>query len=200
MSISITTEWDHRSCKETALALQYYYELPIVLCRGERPIAAHWDDHAYSVEEIEYEFDRNPDLNVGLLLGRLSGLMEICTINGDGMQSEYDFFELVGDMLPLTPTYTSRTKHHRLFRWDERLASLSHHGLRFKSVSIRTDCCGAYRLLPPSVTEGIRLEWRLHPGDCRGQFEELPYFAVEKLLELHRQQGARQRTAKASLS
>ena len=184
MSVDFDFDWQQRNCLETALGLHHEMELPITLCRGERPIAAHWPYHTYSTTEIERGFEHYPDLNVGLVLGHRSGLMEVVTRKGDGKRSEREFWELVDDEFPLTPTFTSRSGYHRLFELDERLASLEIREVNYKSISIRLGSpgSGANCLLPPSITQGVQREWLLHFDDCFGRFERLPYYAVDKVM------------------
>ena len=188
-------DWQERDAMETAVGLVWELELPITLCRGARPIAVHWPTYMYSVEEIEREFARCPQLNVGVVLSRRSSLMEVVTNRGDGKQSERDFDELVDDVFMLTPTFTSRDGYHRLFMVDERLDSLGLTSLSFKSLSINigTPRVARHCLVPPSLSQGVRREWLLHPDDTNGRFERLPDFAVDKIVTAYRDSGGLKR-------
>jgi hypothetical protein len=177
------SDWQKRNCLETALAL-HNLELPITLCRGERPIAAEWPYHTYSPAEIEYEFEVAPDLNVGLVLGSRSGLMEVVAVKGDGMQSERDFNDLVDQEFLCTPTFTSRSGYHRLFELDGRLASLGLDEFAYKSLLIRIGDarCAANTVLPPGVVHGVTREWLIHFDNCRNRFQRLPFYAIDRIV------------------
>ena len=67
--------------------VHHYHEtgLPITLCRpgGKTPIGAKWHQRVWTSAEIDAQFENHPDLNVGLVLGPRSGIIDI-EIDGAG--------------------------------------------------------------------------------------------------------------------
>ncbi|WP_442483062.1 bifunctional DNA primase/polymerase [Aeoliella sp. SH292] len=152
---------------------------PITLCNGKKPIGKKWNEIVYTDERILAEFDRNPTLNVGLILGPQSGIIDV---ECDSPESKDDLLELFDGELPCTPCFTSRRGDHHLFRHNDRLEQLGKAVIKFKSVEIRLGAGdkAAHSLVPPSSTEGHARTWIVSLEEYEPA--ELPAAVVEKLL------------------
>jgi len=89
---------------------------------GKHPVEAAWQTLATDDEEtIASWFDDDRPVNVGLLLGPQSGIIDV---ELDNDQAKAAWAELkLGEIF--TPTYTSGRGPHRLFRWTEDLPQTS---------------------------------------------------------------------------
>src|SRR5688572_10430051 len=120
------------SAHETAISL-LDVDIPFHLCDGNRPIT---EDYVLTHEEIEQAFKMNASLNVGIILGELSGVMEFATMRIDNNQSERAFQKLMDGVSVDTPTSASRYGIHRFFELDDRLLSIGYPLVMYKTVSI----------------------------------------------------------------
>lgn len=145
-------------------ALQYQTaDLPITLCSPgtKKPLAQDWSGKTYSVQELNDNFNRQPNLNVGLILGPRSQLIDV---EYDDPTGEQALSELFNGYEPITPSYHSKRGRHHLFRWRDELAAIGKASVHWKGLEIRLGAGGraAQSLLPPSETDSFIRYWR--PG------------------------------------
>ncbi len=79
-------------------------KLPIALCRGKKPIGGKgWGKRQWTVREVDKAFAKDPALNVGIIWGPRSKLVDL---EADSPKAESDFAELfAGEEIPVTPVY-----------------------------------------------------------------------------------------------
>jgi hypothetical protein len=152
-----------------------------------RYVGKDWPNKRWTPDEVREAFEVRGNCNVGLLLGPQSKVIdiEIDGVGGDGVLTE--LFD--GDM-PIAPTYESRRGPHRLFRWDDRLATLPswfNYPNDGGPVEVRLGSKkGAQSLLPPSITldndgELGNRSWQVGLDDCDPP--PLPTSVIRKLLD-----------------
>jgi hypothetical protein len=115
--------------------------LPITLCRGAKksPICKGWPLKTWTHDEIDAEFQARGDLNVGVVLGPRSGLIDI-EIDGPGQeQALLDQFN--GDV-PITPMWRSARGPHRLFQWHDDLGRVGRSSITIGPLGIRLGANG----------------------------------------------------------
>jgi len=142
---------------ETALLLHKSgLPLSIVPANEKGPTDANWPKRRYTEEEIRRRYGNCPSLNVGLVLGPLSGIDIEC----DSPEAEAELQEIFGGDIPPTPTWQARRGLHRWFQWDEAFAGLGA-VIKYKHIEIRLGASGkgAQSLLPPSVTDDFVRKW-----------------------------------------
>ncbi len=138
--------------------------LPITLCRGKAPFYGDWQNRRFTPAELDSFFRRQTGLNVGLILGPASRIIDI---EGDDEDSEDAYEALFADCEePVTPTFQSPRGLHRLFAWDERLAALGRASMRLGAIELRLGFRAAQSLLPPSVSDGIARRWLVPLATC----------------------------------
>ena len=137
-------------------------------------VGAGWPAHA-SCDQRQVDKWFSDDLNIGVLLGSRSGIIDVEYDNEEGEQ----IIEAVAAGIE-TPTYRSAKSVHRIFRWDNRFdAEQSKCGWR--GTEWRFGQNSAQSVFPPSLHEtGIRYEWLpgLSPRDV------LPIALPEALWDL----------------
>jgi hypothetical protein len=156
---------------------------PIVLCLPGRktPLGDSWQKKRLSLAEIDRAFKVRGHLNVGVLMGPLSGLIDIED------DSEEDRAALVrlfgGEPPPVTPMFKSRRGHHRLFAWDPRLERIGKAVAKFEGLEIRIGAGGKglHSLFPPSVTDGVAREWVVRLEEC--SLAPLPDAVLQRIIE-----------------
>lgn len=154
--------------------------IPITLCSGEngkKPEGRNWGERKYTSDEIELKFGVDPDLNVGIILGDKSGIVDF---EGDEPTSEDDFLELFEGEVPETPRYKSPRGIHRLFKYTSVLDQLGA-TKKWKSVEMRIGGGGksAHSVSPPSKTGDFTRKWIKSPDDC--DFAEIPEKVLRKI-------------------
>ena len=175
---------ENASCREAALFLNEI-GLPVIPCRDRQPVDSDWDLRQYALSEIEQIFDDHSELNLGLVLGRGSQLIEVIEpTDGNGSPVNRDMYQLLDGHFPETPTFEAYCTYHRLFAWDERLAALSSPVLKVGSLTVLTGAgkLGAFSILPPSITDGVPREWRLLLDDYEGDVARLSDTVIGKIL------------------
>ena len=154
---------------ELHAAARSYHEvgLPITLCRpgGKVPIATKWHHKVWTPAEIDAQFETHADLNVGLILGPRSGIIDI-EIDGAGGDAELQ--ELFQGDVPVAPIWRSARGAHRLFAWHDELTEIGKSSITISSLEFRLGADGraAQSLLPPSITDGWGRRWTVPLDEC----------------------------------
>ena len=154
----------------------------ITLCNGKKPTDKNWGQIELTVEEIRRRLDKNPSLNLGVVLGPASGIVDV---ECDSPQAEKDFKRLFRGVCHSTPAFMSQRGKHRLFGWNPRLTELGRAVVKSGELEIRIggDSKAVQSLLPPSETNGCERRW------CRGatlnqlEIRPFPDEIVDRLLE-----------------
>jgi hypothetical protein len=123
---------------------------------GKAPLHL-WDGQSLTHDEIDRLFKKYPNANVGIVLGKDSGIIDI---EGDGPESDKAMVELFGGDPPPAPTYKSKRGLHRLFRYRDDLpdGAVVHlpAGLEVRTGNGRR----AQSAAPPSFhKDGVGYEW-----------------------------------------
>ena len=163
-------------------ALEYLAAgFPITLCRPgqKRPFSKSWPTKIWTAAEIAAEFAAQPDLNVGIVLGPRSGIIDLECDGPDGDKELLDLFD--GDF-PVTPLWHSARGPHRLFTWHDDLAQIGKSSITLGSLEVRLGAGdrGAQSLLPPSLSNGWERKWKVSLADCDPA--PLPPGVLRKLL------------------
>lgn len=123
---------------------------------GKHPVEKAWQLEATCDEErIAAWFEQDRPVNIGLLLGPRSGVIDV-ELDGDEARAAWNELDL-GEQW--TPTYTSGRGPHRLYRWDESLPKVS--VVKQNGIEIRIGGgAGMQSVLPPSRHHsGSHYEW-----------------------------------------
>lgn len=145
---------------------------------GKHPQGEAWQLRATSDEdEIAGWFDESKPVNIGLLLGPRSGVVDV-ELDGEDAKAAWESLGL-GEIY--TPTYTAGRGPHRLFRWDESLPAVAVKKVGGIEVRIGNGDKAAQSVIPPSTHHtGKTYQWvpGLSPDDV--ELAPLP----EKLVAL----------------
>jgi hypothetical protein len=144
-------------------------KLPITLCPpgSKKPLGEGWDakqdglawqKKRWTLKEIDQAFKLRGELNVGVLCGPRSGLMDIEYDSGDG---EAGLLELFDGDVPVAPTFHSRRSPHRIVRSDPDLNVIDKATIHYGPLEIKLGANGkaAHSPWPPSIANGVRREW-----------------------------------------
>lgn len=114
---------------------------------GKHPVSENWQHTATGdAETIAGWFEAGKPVNVGLLLGPKSGVIDV-ELDGPEAKQAWNDLDL-GEIW--TPTYTSGRGPHRLFRWDEGLPRVNVKKPCGIEIRIGNDG-GVQSVLPPST-------------------------------------------------
>jgi len=145
---------------------------------GKHPRDTAWHLSASNDEdEVLGWFDQDQPVNVGILLGPKSGVIDV-ELDGDEAKKAWAELEL-GEIW--TPTYKAGRGPHRLFRWQEDLPAAAVRKVLSIEVRIGNGGKAAQSVIPPSTHHtGVRYEWieGLSPDEV--ELQPLP----ERLLNL----------------
>ncbi|NQU22680.1 MAG: bifunctional DNA primase/polymerase [Candidatus Nealsonbacteria bacterium] len=151
-----------------------------VLCYpdSKQPIGKNWGKRGLSEDEMKAALAQNPHLNCGILLGLISGVIDVECDSLDATEA-YER-ELAG---VLTPCWQSTRGKHYQFLYDDRLADLPAvvklpNGLEFRLGNDKA----AQSICPPSTVDGVKREWILSPEQCPPA--PLPESIINELLTL----------------
>lgn len=128
-------------------------------------------------DEIAGWFEGSKPVNVGILLGPASGVVDV-ELDGDDAKAAWAELGL-GEIW--TPTYVAGRGPHRLFRWDEGLPAVAVRKVHGIEVRIGNDGRAAQSVIPPSTHHtGRQYQWvdGMSPEDV--ELQPLP----EKLVNL----------------
>jgi hypothetical protein len=141
--------------------------LPITLCKPgcKKPYVNGWPSKQWTLREIDAEFRRHGNLNVGVVLGQRSKLIDIEYDSHEGDRALLELFD--GDV-PVAPTWASTRSPHRLFRAHPALETIGKSSISLGPLEIRLGANGkgAQSLLPPSVTDGHQRAWDVPLSEC----------------------------------
>ena len=145
---------------------------------GKHPVSNDWQSSATSSADLMDEwFASREHVNVGLLLGPASGVIDV-ELDGADSKAGWDSLEL-GEIW--TPTYTAGRGPHRLFKWQDGLPAEQVRKVLGIEVRLGNGGRASQSVLPPSTHHtGVRYSWvdGLSPDDV--ELQPLP----EKLLAL----------------
>jgi hypothetical protein len=125
---------------------------------GKHPVDSRWQTVATTDEaKLAEWFDGTANLNVGVALGRESGIVDIEWDDEAGKETAEKF----GLHLIETPTYISHRSEHRIFRFDDRLPEQAVIKVGGLEVRIGGGGKGAQSVFPPSIhASGVRYRWK----------------------------------------
>lgn len=139
----------------------------VIPLNGKRPWMQRWQEIASNDEEVVARWwEQWPSSNVGVALGRGSGIVDI---ECDSSEAEQEFLALFGGDPPVTCCYKSVRGRHRLFQWRDDLPHPEKSNFHIGAIEVRTGNGdrGAQSVFPPSVhPTGAVYEWLVHPDEC----------------------------------
>lgn len=142
------------------------------------PIIKTWQVLATTNEDqIAQWWQQWPTANVGVCLGRGSGILDL---ECDSQKAEQEYRALFDGDPPVTATYQGQRGRHRLFRWRDDLPGGA--VCKLGSIEVRTGNGGkgAQSVFPPSIhPTGIAYQWLVPPNEC--QPAELPDAVLARL-------------------
>ena len=145
---------------------------------GKHPVGDQWQLRTTNEEdEVLAWFDSGKPVNIGLLLGPRSGVVDV-ELDGPEAKEAWDNLGL-GEIW--TPTYTAGRGPHRLFQWDESLPAVAVRKALGIEVRIGNGGNAAQSVIPPSTHHTGKLyEWvpGMSPDDV--ELQPLP----ERLVNL----------------
>jgi hypothetical protein len=161
------------------------YRITLCLPGEKRPIGKAWHEKVWTEAEITEAFNKFGRLNVGLVHGSCS---QIIDVEIDGPEGGELLLELFDRDLPATSTFKSGRGPHRLFRWDDRLEIVAKATARFGAqggLEIKLGAGGkaSHSLVPPSIAdESLRL-WMpgLNLEQCPPAL--LPEAVIQRIIE-----------------
>ena len=145
---------------------------------GKHPVGEQWQLRTTSDEdEVLSWFDGGKPVNIGLLLGPRSGVVDVELDGPEAIKAWNDLG--LGEIW--TPTYTAGRGPHRLFRWSEELPAVAVRKVLGIEVRIGNGGNAAQSVIPPSTHHtGKVYEWvsGMSPDDV--ELQPLP----ERLVNL----------------
>jgi hypothetical protein len=123
------------------------------------PVATDWQHKGISLAELKQRLANNPRINVGLILGPTSNVVDL---DCDGPLAEESLRKLFEGDPPATLSFASKRGRHLLFRYDPRFAELqaAFHSDQYPDLEFRLGGSkAAQTVIPPSIVDGIRREW-----------------------------------------
>ena len=146
---------------------------------GKHPVGEQWQLRTTSDEDAVLEwFESGKPVNIGLLLGPRSGVVDV-ELDGPDAKQAWDDLGL-GEIW--TPTYTAGRGPHRLFRWSEELPAVAVRKVMGIEVRIGNGGNAAQSVIPPSTHHTGKLyEWvpGMSPDDV--ELQPLPERLVNML-------------------
>ena len=133
-----------------------------------------WTRYPLSWGEVEELLSDNPHYNIGLLLGPMSGVIDI---DCDGPEATELYHKLFGDIK--TSSWQAKRGNHYLYQYDDRLADLPAK-LEIDGLEYRLGTAKAQSICPPSTVDGVKRIWINHPDDVSPA--KLPDHIIELLL------------------
>jgi hypothetical protein len=148
---------------------------------GKHPVHPKWQVIATTDEDTLAEwFDESANVNIGVALGRESGIVDIEWDDAIGKETAEKF----GLHLIETPTYISHRSEHRLFRFDDRLPEQAVIKVGGLEIRIGGGGKGAQSVFPPSVhASGVRYRWKHGYSPDEVQPAEIPPEMMQAILK-----------------
>ncbi len=147
---------------------------------GKHPIHANWRNNCITTEdELLATLDRHPHMNIGVLLGPESGIMDIEFDTPEGKKTADRLLEGM-----ITPTYVSGKSTHRLYKFDPDLV-VGKGRLDWQGLEIRTGGEGnsIQSVFPPSMHHsGKQYKWLRGLGHSDCEPIDLPDHVVAQLI------------------
>jgi hypothetical protein len=139
---------------------------PVLPCAGKSPVVGAWQVAATTDPAvIRSWWPPGSRHNLGVQLGPRSGLLDV---ECDSASAEQALGVLLGEAVPVVPTYQARRGRHRLFCWSPDLPCPDKASFHYHEIEFRTGNGGkgAQSLFPPSVhPDGPVYAWLVHPDD-----------------------------------
>lgn len=137
--------------------------------RSKNPATEHgFLDATTDIQQIEAWWKRNPNYNIGIATGQMSGGLVVIDLDMDKAKDKHGnetlrHWETEHGLLPDTcRTITGRGGFHYLYMVDREVACSAE---QEKAVDIRGD--GGFIVAPPSIhPNGRRYEWEQSPAEC----------------------------------
>ena len=189
---------DHSTTSATLeAALKFHRDgLPITLCPpgSKKPLGEGWtadgpgkawQHYEWTVKDIRRAFKLYGELNVGIRLGKASGIIDIEVDSEDDAREFARLFE--GCPPDVTTAFRSARGPHRLYAYHDDLeatgaAVVDYHGLE---VRIGANGKGAHSLFPPSAGR----EWLVGLDECPPA--PLPELVRQRILDASRARSSK---------
>ncbi|HMO83442.1 MAG TPA: bifunctional DNA primase/polymerase, partial [Lacipirellulaceae bacterium] len=149
----------------------------VIIPPGEKgPREVGWPNNPKNLATVEQRFKINPDLNVGILLGPSTGIIDIEVDGPDGLAS---LAKLCGGNVP-EPTFNSSKGGHWLAFYDPAFDHLPAKVTadEFPGLEFRIGTKAAQTALPPSTSNGFTRTW------ASGNVIQLPPDVVQRIADL----------------
>jgi hypothetical protein len=131
-----------------------------VASREKRPLGSGWQHKATDNHDTVASWLRSGS-NIGILLGPMSGVVDVEYDTPEGREQLSDF----GLLDSPTPTWRSSRGEHRLFHWEPWMPETA--VVHAESLEVRIGGRAAQSVLPPSIhPDGVAYEWVVSPADC----------------------------------
>jgi hypothetical protein len=182
-----------KTLEDPAMASTAYPELDTLLrlgCkmirlapRDKRPTMGGWQN--WGTDDINLvEGWINRGLNVGLLLGPESGVIDVETDSAEGELLARHFLLDHIDGAGFTPTWRSARGIHRLYRWEPWMPTTAK--IDLGGLEVRIGGRAAQSVLPPSIhPSGAAYRWEIRPFISTDEIcvQEVPESLREAILE-----------------
>ena len=156
-----------------AAALDYVRRgVPITLCREKQPIHKGWQNRRFTEAQVNAAFDRNPALNIGIVLGPASSIVDV---EADSPEQAAVYQRLFAGVTK-TPSYKSPRGTHWLFGYPADFAGLDSAVVYIEELGIRIGAGGgAQSVFPPSAGR----EWIVPLDEC--DLADLPAIVIQRV-------------------
>jgi hypothetical protein len=148
--------------------------------RDKKPILDAWQKQATTDEDRIIEWwDSHPGANVGVAMGKESGIIDI---ECDSEAAEQLLQELFDGYVVPTCCFKSPRGMHRLFKYTESMPNIDkgHWKLGEIDFKIGGGGLGTYCLFPPSIhPSGAQYQWTVSPEECEPA--ELPEQVIARI-------------------
>lgn len=151
--------------------------------KSKAPWMTDWPSTATDdLDVIDDWWTKHPDWNVGVKLGRDSGIIDV---EIDSPKALETFLELFEGEYPPTPTYESKRGSHCFFKYSLHLPFPNKPWFHVNELEFRTGNGdkASQSVLPPSThPDGYSYTWRIHPEHC--ELMEIPQSVMVRLLAM----------------
>jgi hypothetical protein len=151
--------------------------LAVFPCRpcDKRPATANgYKDATTDVITIQTQWQENPNYNIGVATGAVSGFF---ALDVDGAEAALSRLEAAHGSLPPTVEVITARGRHLYFKYSVPVGNTT--GRIAEGIDTRGD--GGYVIVPPSIhPSGKRYCWSVDSGSC---FAQAPQWLLDKLIE-----------------